>query len=242
MPGQAGRTQVPPPRREETKFNGFVSSGTPAPVDRTASAGGYRSLREMSAAPSAAQKPTGAADGSVPPVLRHLGGDTAAPPARRWTARRFTVLGIVAVVLVAVLGVGGYAGYQVLAPYYGLGYHTGGSATVDSVRLTVTEVRCGLDTAPFGNVGTPQGGYCAVVVTAENHGQNTAFVNLRDWQADLDVGLAVRPVGDWLPYRNEAVLGGQRAVFRLGFDIPDGARLSTVHMAIGDKEGTVTVS
>ncbi len=160
----------------------------------------------------------------------------------RWTRRRITILSVVTLAILALLGAGGYGGYRFLAPYYGLGYQTGGSVNVDEVKLTVTSVRCGLDTAPFGQRGTPQGSYCAVVVSAHGNGPGTAFIDLRSWRAVLDVDLTVSPVSDWLEFRNETVLSHRSSTFQLGFDIPDGARISKLTMFIGDKRGSVTVS
>ncbi len=187
--------------------------------------------------------PPGAARRSLPDLL-HGHHDDSDPEhsTSRWNRRRLTILGVVTVVVLALLGAGGYGGYRLLAPYYGLGYHTGGSVRVDQVTLTVTSVRCGLDSAPFGQRGTPQGSYCAVLVSAHDTGQDTAFIDLHTWRAVLDVDLTVSPVSDWLAFRNETVLAHQTSSFQLGFDIPDGARIAKLTMFIGDKRGSVAVS
>lgn len=199
---------------------------------------GYRSLADMAAGPAPTTPPP------VPEALRGL-GTPPAPPATtgRWTRRRVTVLGVVAVLVIAVLSVGGVLGYRWLAPYYGLGYVSGRSVTVDGVKVTTDSVRCGLDTAPFGNSGTPHGVYCAITIGARNTGDSVASIDLRTWTADLDVGLTgVTPVGDWLAFRNELVEPHGSATYNLAYDIPRGARLDRLHFVIGDKTGAVATT
>lgn len=239
--GQPGSPQYPgpapqpgPPPRDADRFNGFVPTGS-APTPPPDS--GYRSLADLSA-----ERPT-PAPATAPDPLRGLRHTAEPAPTSRWTRRRVTILGIVGAVVLAVLISGGYAGYRYLGPYYGLGYVAGRSTTIDGLTLTTDSVKCGLDTAPFGNSGTPRGLYCAIVVNARNHGDSTASIDLRTWTADLDVGLTgVAPVSDWLALRNEIVEPGSSATFRLAYDIPRGARLTKLHLAIDDKSGVIATT
>jgi hypothetical protein len=193
-----------------------------------------------------AADPAPAAPRAVPDPLRGLGLGTPAEPAAttsRWTRRRVTILGVVSVVVIAVLAVGGVLGYRWLAPYYGLGYVSGRSVTVDGVTLTTNRVTCGLDTAPFGNSGTPHGVYCAITVGARNAGDTLASIDLHSWTADLDVGLTdVPPVEDWLAQRNEIVEPHGSATYNVAYDIPRGARLDRLHFVIGNKTGTIATT
>jgi hypothetical protein len=193
-------------------------------------------------APAAAPQRSARRPGVVPEALQHL-TTTAEQPKRKWTRRRWAVLGGVAGAVVLVLVIGGYFGYRAVAPYYGLGYVNGRSTTVAGVQLTTTEVKCGLATPPFGERGTPRGAYCAIVISAHNVGKQTAVINLRTWTADLDVGLDhVEPVTEWLAFRNEIVEAGQKASFQLAYDIPTGARLERLHLVVGEHSGTIATT
>jgi hypothetical protein len=215
----------------------------PVPPQDSA-AGRYRSLKDMSAQQPPAAPPQRAAprQTAVPDALQNL-TTTTEQPKRKWTGRRWTILGSIAGAVVLVLVVGGYFGYRAVAPYYGLGYVSGRSTTVEGVKLTTTQVKCGLSTPPFGERGTPHGAYCAIVVSAHNVGKQTAVINLRTWTADLDVGLDhVEPVTEWLAFRNEIVETGQKASFQLAYDIPTGARLDRLHLVVGEHNGTIATT
>lgn len=253
-PGPGGRHRSDPPSGPDgdgsrpTGPRPYVPSARRTPADPPPpppdpAAGRYRSLKDMSAEqPPPAPRQTAPAKPTLPEALQQL-SRPAEQPRRRWTGRRWAILGSVAAVLVIVLLAGGYLGYRALAPYYGLGYVSGRSATVESVTLTTTSVRCALSEPPFGESGEPHGTYCAIVISAHNVGRETAAINLRTWTADLDVGLThVEPVTEWLAFRNEILEPGARASYQIAYDIPKGARLERLHLVVGDHSGTIATS
>lgn len=228
-----------PPRPEPERFNGFVPRGQQpdAPVEP-----------EYRAAPPGPSLASGSAAraGSTSDLverLRALGEAQRVRTQERWTRRRLTIAAAIAAGVVIVLVAGGIAGYRLLAPYYGLGYHAGGTATIKSVKLTVTKIECGQSAPPFGNVGTPRGKYCGVTITAHNSSKfTTVFVDLRSWTSRLDVDLTVAPVASFLPLEREVVNSGQTSTFDLTYDVPDGARMLRVNPKIDNTTSHIPVS
>ena len=175
--------------------------------------------------------------------LRALGEAQRVRTQTRWTRRRLAIAGAIAAGVVIVLIAGGIAGYRLLAPYYGLGYHAGGTATIKSVTITVTKIDCGLSEPPFGNTGVPRGKYCGVTISAHNSSKlTTIFVDLRSWTSRLDVDLTVSPVGSFLPLEREVVNSGQTSSFNLTYDVPDGARMLRVNPTIDNITRHIAVS
>lgn len=229
-----------PPRPEPERFNGFVPRGQQAAPAADADS------RTRPAGPTPSSGP-GAPAGSASELvekLRALGEAQRAQPQSRWTRRRLTIAGAIAAGVVIVLIAGGLAGFRLLAPYYGLGYHAGGTATIKSVKITVTKIDCGLSEPPFGNVGTPRGKYCGVTITAHNYSKGfaTEFVELRTWTARLDVDLSIPPVGSFLPLEREVVNSGQTSTFDLTYDVPDGARMLRINPKIDNTTRHIPVS
>jgi hypothetical protein len=226
------------------------------------SAPGYRSLRELSAesglagdrltAPAArpsratTSHPEGTATVRLPG--RPPAGPTAPPGApaaeaepRRRSRRRTTVL-VLVLVLAVLLGTGGYLGYRAVAPYFGGGYRTGGSTSVDDVTLTLTAARCGLSSAPDSPV-KPVGQFCTVEVSADNHSDDGAFIDFHDWSVDLDVGIrGVGPTVNAMQLPVAVVLKGHSQTLDLVFDVPTGARLSALNTKIGIRTGSIRMS
>jgi hypothetical protein len=176
------------------------------------------------AAPNGSARPAGGADR---PVGRH---------------RRRTFALVVVLVLAVVLGTGGYLGYRELAPYFGGGYRTGASATVTGVKLTVSGARCGLKSAPDSPV-KPVGQFCTVEVQADNHADDGAFIDFRDWSVNLDVGIRnVGPTVNAMQLPVAVVLKGHEQTLDLVFDVPTGARLSALNVKIGIRADSIPMS
>lgn len=205
--------------------------------------GRYRSLREMSAPQLDGPDGHGhAASNAAPHPLHDLHPAVAEPGRKPWTRRRLTVLGVIVAVALLVLGTGGYLGYRLVAPAFGLGYRTGGSTTLDDgITLTVTFVRCGIDTAPNGSGARPNGSYCTVNVSGFSAARQGVFVDLRDWHADLDVGIDNVAPSTVAMKRSHDVLLGNKS-YQLVYDVPTGARLTEVHFRVGNATGTIKVS
>lgn len=249
---------TPPPgddgaRPEPRRFDGFTPRGrqaVPPPTNGNGPpGGGYRSLRQMSgtnqpsdspAAPRATARP------GVEEALRRLNGPSQPEEPSGWSRRRLTILGIVAAVVVLIIAVGGYAGYAFLSPYFKDPYKTGESVVVGSVKATVTQIKCDLHSAPFGNTGSPAGSYCGVVVAVHNGATGetakTAWLNARSWKADLDVDLAVEPEVDFLPAFNEPVVPGATRSFRIVYDIPDASQVTDIAVILDEKTAKIPVS
>jgi hypothetical protein len=225
-----------PPRPEPERFNGFVPRGQqpPAPAAEADS---------PATAPSGGTSgPAGSASELVE-KLRALGEAQRVQSQSRWTRRRLTIAGAIAAGVVVVLIAGSIAGYRLLAPYYGLGYHAGGTAAIKSVNVTVTDIECGLSEPPFGNTGTPRGKYCGVTITAHNSSKfTTVFVDLRTWTSRLDVDLTVAPVASYLQAQRNYIDAGQSITFDLTYDVPDGARMLRVNPKIDNITRHISVS
>ncbi len=141
---------------------------------------------------------------------------------------------VLGLVLVLVLGVAGYAGYRLAAPYFGFGYTVGGSATASNVHLTVVGARCGLDHVRGRSVPPESGQYCRVDVRAENTGRQAHYLDLASWQVRLDVGLDARPAAKVMAARDAMLAGNSVQTYHLFYDVPDGARMNRIDMSVGD--------
>lgn len=225
------------------------------------SAPGYRSLRELSAesglageklrSPAARPtRPTATPPEAPPTNGRPPQQPTGPPPAGpaadearpAGRSRRRTTILVMVLVLAVLVGTGGYLGYRALAPYFGGGYRTGGSTTVDDVTLTVTGARCGLKSAPDSPV-KPVGQFCTVEVGATNHADDGAFIDFHDWSVDLDVGIRdVGPSVNAMQLPVAVILKGRPQTLDLVFDVPTGARLSALNTTIGIRTGHVRMS
>lgn len=242
-PVSARPSWEPTPPREPDSFNGFAAGGSADPgpgAERTGSA--YRPLRDStSESATGGARPGAAANPQLAEVLRGL-SESAQPESKpRSTRRRLTIAGCVCVVVLLVIGIGGYVGYRLLAPYFGLGYKAGGTAVVDEVAVKVTSIDCGLDSAPFGNSGEPEGAFCGVTISARNKGQDTRFTELARWTAKLDVDLTARPDSAYLENRRYPLESGQAHEFQLVYDIPDGSRMMKIQPFVSDlSKGPVT--
>lgn len=211
--------------------------GRPHHLPSPSIGGRYRSLREMSA-PQLDGQP---APTATPHPLHGLHGTFEEPPKRAWTRRRVTVLGIVLAAVLLVVGTGGYLGYRLVAPAFGLGYRTGGTTTLDNgITFTVTFVRCGINNAPNGSGARPTGSYCTVDVSGFSSGRQGVFVDLRDWHADLDVGIDnVTPSAAAMKRSHDVLLGNRS--YQLVYDVPTGARITEVHFRVGNADGAIKV-
>lgn len=214
-----------PARPEPERFNGFVPRGqqpAAAPADN-----GNRG-RPTAPGSTAPGSPTvrGGSASELVERLRALGAAQRVESRPRWTRRRRAIASVITVGVVIVLLAAGAIGYKLLAPYYGLGYQAGGSTTIQSIKLTVTKIDCGLSDPPFGQSGTPRGKYCGITVAVHNKATyNTAFVTLNSWTCRLDVDLTVAPLDSYLRGQQNYINAGQTATFDLTYDIPDGARI-----------------
>lgn len=213
--------------------------GRPHHLPSPSIGGRYRSLREMSAPQVDG---TQQAPDTAPHPLHDLHPTVADPARRRWTRRRVTTLAIVLAIVVLLAGTGGYLGYRLVAPAFGLGYRTGGSTTLDDgITLTVTFVRCGIDKAPNGSGIQPTGSFCTVDVSGFSAGRQGIFVDLRDWHADLDVGIDnVAPSTAAMKRADDVLLGSKN--YQLVYDVPTGARITEVHFRVGNATGAIRVS
>lgn len=246
-----------------------VSHG-PAPArSRPSAAQRYRSLRDMSghppeSEPEPAAPPNGSAwrgrpgngrpadpprngthhtDERVPAGLRDILNPEQSETKQRWTPRRRLLTAALALAALVLLAGLGYGGYSLAAPYFGLGYDTGGSVRLDNVRLTVTGVRCGINHAPNGSGVPPEGSYCAVDISASNQARTGEFVDLRAWSADLDVGIDnVRPTTAAMNRTHGILEGESNEDLHLVYDVPTGARLHRLHLDVADATGTIKVS
>jgi hypothetical protein len=203
--------------------------------------GRYRSLREMSTTPPVDTPPPKPGDAAHP--LHGLHGPDEEPARRRrWTRRRLTVAGVLLAAILLIVGTGGYLGFRLVAPAFGLGYHTGGRTTLDNgITLTVTFVHCGINNAPNGSGARPSGSYCTVEVSGFSAARQGVFVDLRDWHADLDVGIDnVTPSSAAMKRSHDVLLGSR--TYQLVYDVPTGARLTEVHFRVGNATGFIKVS
>lgn len=200
----------------------------------------YRSLREMSTPPQDGAPATPEA-APQPPHGPHGTGEEP-PRRRRWTRRRLTAIGVVTAVVLLLVGTGGYLGFRLVAPAFGLGYRTGGSTTLDDgITLTVTFVRCGINSAPNGSGARPTGSYCTVDISSFSAARQGIFVDLKDWHADLDVGIDnVTPSTPAMRSNHDVLLGSKK--YQLVYDVPTGARITDVHFRVGNATGTIKVS
>lgn len=163
------------------------------------------------------------------------------PPGRVPGKRGRIALTTVLVVLgAAVLGVTGYFGFQYAAPYFGGGYRTGASTTLDSVRFTTREASCG-DTAPDSDA-TPTGQFCVITVDARDSAPDGRLIDFHDWSVDLDVGIGnVPPILSAMRDSAAVVVSGQTGTMTVVFDVPKGSRLSRLHIVLDGHRGSIAL-
>ena len=236
-PGSRPDPRQEQPRPEPDRFNGFVPRNQPQQQSAAPQTGAPQ--RAPGAGPQRAPgRTTGQRD--LADVLAKLGTQQQAEQAGRRAPRRLAIIGAIVVVALLVLAGAGYGIYR----YVGSDrYKSGESATIERVRMTVTNITCGYVTPPFGDDGKPRGQYCGVTVKATNNARfTTVFIDPQTWAAQLDVDLSVTPVQSFLTGYRVTVNGEQTQWMRLTYDIPEGAHIRSLMMRIETHTDWVNVS
>ncbi|HEX6076799.1 MAG TPA: DUF4352 domain-containing protein [Micromonosporaceae bacterium] len=201
----------------------------------------YRSLRDLAHGARRSARPTGALgqpggygtfpSGEYQPVHGTPRGH--GPQPQRVRGLRQSVLGALVMLLIVGLAWGGYSAYRYFAPYYGLGYITGRSGSVEDVVFTVTEARCGLDDLPDADATPGKGQFCLVNVKATNNSSKSRYLSLSMFSVQLDTGSRANPASRVMIKRSLELEAGQTTDLYLIYDVFDGIRMDTLKVQIG---------
>lgn len=146
---------------------------------------------------------------------------------------RQVLLGAATMLLVVGLVWGGYSAYRYFAPYYGLGYITGRSGSVNDVAFTVTTARCGLDSIPDATAKPTKGQFCTVGLKATNNGEKSRYLSLSMFTVQLDTGSRSNPVSRLMSTLSLELEPGETRELELVYDVFDGVRMDNLKVQIG---------
>ncbi|HEX2418518.1 MAG TPA: DUF4352 domain-containing protein [Micromonosporaceae bacterium] len=199
----------------------------------------YRSLRDLAPGARRPARPVGMfgqsdGHGAFPSGgYQPVHSTPPQPDRQRLRGLRPTLQGALIMLLLVGLLWGGYAAYRYFAPYYGLGYITGRSGTVQDVVFTVTEARCGLDRVPQTDESPDKGQFCVVNVKATNNSPKSRYLSLSMFSMHLDTGSRANPVSRMMSTRSLELETGETRDLHLVYDILDGARMENLKVQIG---------
>jgi hypothetical protein len=143
------------------------------------------------------------------------------------------VLGALAMLLVIGLGWGGYYAYRQFAPYYGLGYATGSTGSVQDVNFTVTDARCGLQEPPSKKAKPVKGQFCVVEIGAVNTSDKVRYLTLAMFSVQLDTGSRANPTRTAMSELSVKLAPGESKDLELVYDVWNGSRMDNIKVQIG---------
>jgi hypothetical protein len=146
---------------------------------------------------------------------------------------RQSVVGALVMLLAVGLIWGGYVAYRYFAPYYGLGYITGRSGSVEDVVFTVTEARCGLDGVPGADMAPGRGQFCVLDITASNNSPKSRYLSLSMFSVQMDTGARANPASRVMSTLSLELESGETRDLKLVYDVFDGVRMDSLKVQIG---------
>ncbi|MGH3742113.1 MAG: hypothetical protein ACRDT1_12365 [Micromonosporaceae bacterium] len=135
--------------------------------------------------------------------------------------------------VVLLLATGGYFAYLHFASKLGLGYATGGAATINQVTFTVTAATCGLRTPPGKEYQPTKAQFCTIDLDIANKSNARQYLVLSLFEVRLDPPITVGPATAAMQELSVELARQQLQHVTLVYDLWDGVQMRELLIRIG---------